>query len=173
MKILQKISSILLTSLLAVECMANTNIKLEDINGEFQNMQHIIGQGQWTVVNVWSPSCSFCVEELPHMLNFAEKHKDNINVLGVTLDFPTFEYGKIELTKKFIEKNPLNYPVYFADHDLASELIGIRLVGIPLIAIFNPEGKAVARWPGTIEIEEIESFIKNYVNDNDPLSADF
>lgn len=173
MKILQKISSILLTSLLAVECIANTNIKLEDINGEFQNMQSIIGQGQWTVVNVWSPSCSFCVEELPHMLSFAEKHKDNINVLGVTLDFPTFEYGKIDVTKAFIEKNPLNYPIYFADHDLASELIGIRLVGIPLIAIFDPDGKAVARWPGTIEIEEIESFIKNYVNDNDPLSADF
>lgn len=173
MKTHKYILSITLASFFTFSTYANTQLELEDIEGNYQNMQQIIGQGQWTVVNVWSPSCSFCVDELPHMLSFAEKHKESINVLGVTLDFPTFNYGDIELTKKFVQTTPINYPLYFADHDLASELIGIHLVGIPLIAIFDPDGKAVARWPGTIEIEEIENFIANYKKDNDPLSADF
>jgi thioredoxin-like negative regulator of GroEL len=49
----------------------------------------------------------------------------------------------------------------------------MRLVGIPLVALFNPEGKPVARWPGEIEIDEIEKFIANFKEDNDPLSSEF
>ena len=49
----------------------------------------------------------------------------------------------------------------------------MRLVGIPLIALFNPEGKPVARWPGEIEINEIEKFITDYKENNDPLSSEF
>ena len=49
----------------------------------------------------------------------------------------------------------------------------MRLVGTPLIALFNPEGKPVARWPGEIEINEIEKFITDYKENNDPLSSEF
>ena len=63
--------------------------------------------------------------------------------------------------------------MYLADIEQVSDLIGMRLVGIPLVALFNPEGKPVARWPGEIEIDEIEKFIANFKEDNDPLSSEF
>ena len=68
-----------------------------------------------------------------------------------------------------MKEYPQDYPIFLADIDQVSKLIGMRLVGIPLIALFNPEGKPVARWPGEIEIDEIEKFIANYEEDNDPL----
>ncbi len=148
------------------------NMRLENMAGKQQALSDYIGQGDWVVVNVWSPSCSACVIELPRIKQFIQRNPD-IPVLGVTLDFPSFGYGKIDVLKNFVSKNPLDYPLFLADMELASEVIGRRLVGIPLIAVYRPDGKAVARWPGTVEISEIETFIENYQEDQDPLSAGF
>ncbi len=148
------------------------NMRLENIAGEQQALADYIGQGDWVVVNVWSPSCSACVIELPRIKQFIQRNPD-VPVLGVTLDFPSFGYGKIDVLKNFVANNPLDYPLFLADLELASEVIGRRLVGIPLIAVYRPDGKAVARWPGTVEINEIETFIENYKEDLDPLSSGF
>ncbi|MDX1518704.1 MAG: hypothetical protein R3318_01185, partial [Gammaproteobacteria bacterium] len=57
-------------------------VELEHIDGYRQDMAKLIGQGRWVVMNVWSPSCSFCVEELPHIWEFHRRHGDTIDVIG-------------------------------------------------------------------------------------------
>jgi len=148
------------------------NMKLENIDGIKEPLSNYIGQGKWVVVNVWSPTCSACVTELPRIKKFMERNPET-PILGVTIDFPSFGYGKADIIKSFIEIKPLNYPLFLADQELASEVIGRHLVGIPLIAVYRPDGKAVARWPGVVEINEIEKLIKNYEEDNDLLSSGF
>ena len=130
-----------------------TKLMLFNTDGIEQSMSDYIGRNKWVLVNVWSPSCSFCVQELPKV--------------------SLFKYGRIEIIKAFLMKYPQNYPIFLADINQVSDLIGMRLVGIPLIALFNPEGKPVARWPGEIEINEIEKFITDYKENNDPLSSEF
>lgn len=152
----------LLALLAAGAAMAGApDVSLERINGKQEAMSRYIGNGQWVVVNVWSPTCSSCVEELPDVIQFHENHPD-IPVLGVTIDFPSFEYGKPDIIRGFLEKQPLDYPLFLADRELASDLIGNDLIAIPLIAIFHPDGHAVARWPGRINPGEIDEFINNY-----------
>lgn len=136
-------------------------LELERLDGGMQGMADFIGQGEWVVVNVWSPSCRACVIEIPKIRQFRREHP-HIPFLGVTIDFPSFEYGKPEVIRTFLKTHPLDYPLFLADMNLASELIGKRLVAIPLIAIFHPDGRAVARWPGKIKPEEIMEFINNY-----------
>lgn len=136
-------------------------VTLERLDGGRAPMSEYIGQGEWVVVNVWSPTCQACVEELPQIREFRRKHPE-IPFLGVTIDFPSFEYGKAEITRDFLKIHPLDYPMFLADKDLVAELIGKRLVAIPLIAIFHPDGHAVARWPGKIRPDEISEFINNY-----------
>jgi len=136
-------------------------VSLERLNGEEEPMSQYIGQGQWVVVNVWSPTCSSCVEELPDVIQFEQDHPD-IPVIGVTIDFPSFEYGKPAIINDFLKRQPLDYPLFLADRELASQLIGKELIAIPLIAIFHPDGHAVARWPGRINPGEIEEFINHY-----------
>ena len=151
------------------------DVKLMRIDGIEQHMTDYIGQGKWVIVNVWSPSCSFCVQELPHVEKFERKHRGEIIVLGITLDFPSFGYGKVDIIKAFLQRHPLNYPIFLADLDSASNTIGNRLTGIPTIAIYHPDGRALARWPGYININEIEEFMQNYTDylSEDELSRDF
>ena len=171
----KKIKLILISVLLGLNMASFAEprkFSLIDINGIEQAMSDYIGQQKWVLVNVWSPTCSFCVQELPKIGEF-KKSNPEISVIAVTLDYPSFEYGRIDIIKKFLEGFPQDYPIFLADIEQVSTLIGMRLVGIPLIALFNPKGKPVARWPGEIEIDEIENFIANYKEDNDPLSSGF
>ena len=139
------------------------DIKLEHIDGDMRPVTDYVGQGRWTIINVWSPTCTACVVELPTLRKFRRKHPE-VDVIGVTIDFPSFGYGKREVTREFLEKSPLDYPIFLADMELASEVIGNRLVAIPLIAIVHPDGEILARWPGRISIPEIEEYMKNYEN---------
>ncbi len=148
------------------------NMQLENLHGEKESLSSYLGQGDWVVINVWSPSCSACVLELPRLKRFMQRNPE-VPVLGITLDFPSFGYGDMNILRDFVSRNPLNYPLFLADHDQASEAIGRHLVGIPLIAIYRPDGKPVARWPGVIEIDEIEKLISTYEENTDPLSAGF
>jgi len=172
---LRKIKLIVFISILGLSAPSyseSTKLTLFDVNGIERAMNDYIGHQKWVLLNVWSPSCSFCVQELPQITLF-KKNNPEVPVIAVTLDYPSFEYGRIDVINKFLKKYPQDYPIFLADIDQVSELIGMRLVGIPLIALFNPEGKPVARWPGEIEIDEIENFIANYKEDTDPLSSKF
>jgi thiol-disulfide isomerase/thioredoxin len=166
---------ILITLILLVSLPVNANpldMRLVNISGIEEPMSNYIGKGQWVVVNVWSPTCSACVIELPQIKKFIARNPD-VPMLGVTLDFPSFAYGKMDVLRDFVTKNPLNYPLFLADIDQASQLIGRWLIGIPSIAIFHPDGRALVTWPGVVEIDEIEKYIANYEEEVDPLSEGF
>ena len=141
---------------------ATSALELENIDGSKQDIGQLTGQGRWVVMNVWSPSCSFCVQELPQIQAFHQKHSDTVDVIGITLDYPSFEYGKINVIKRFLSKYPIAYPLYLADHAMASEVIGSYLKAIPLLVIFHPDGRVLGRWPGEISIPELEEFIRSY-----------
>ena len=148
------------------------DMRLMNITGVEEPMSDYIGKGKWVVVNVWSPTCSACVTELPQIKKFIKRNPD-VPVLGVTLDFPSFTYGKMDVVQEFVTHNPLDYPLFLADMEQTSQLIGRWLVGIPSIVIFHPDGRPLVTWPGVVEIDEIEKYIKNYKEEFDPLSDGF
>lgn len=177
--IYKKLWRVLCISLLALMAHAAVaaapQVDLVRIDGITQPMSDYIGKGKWVVVNVWSPTCSACVKELPALEKFRARHAGDVIVLGVTLDFPSFGYGKTDIIKTFLQSHPLAYPIFLADLDLTSRVIGNRLVAIPLLAIFHPDGRVLARWPGYIDINEIEEFMRNYKDyePDDDLSVGF
>jgi len=150
-------------------------VDLVRIDGVTQPMSEYIGKGKWVVINVWSPTCSACVKELPEIEAFRKKHVDDVQMLGVTIDFPSFGYGRIDIINDFLQKTPIHYPLFLADIELASAVIGNWLVAIPLMAIYHPDGRVLARWPGYVDINEIEEFMRDYKDyvEDDELSVDF
>jgi thiol-disulfide isomerase/thioredoxin len=173
-----KMSAILVTLLVYVIHPVNANApgtELVRIDGVTQPMSDYIGNGKWVVINVWSPTCAACVKELPEIEAFRKKHINDVQLLGLTIDFPSFEYGKIDIINEFLQKSPIHYPLFLADIELASEVIGNWLVAIPLMAIFHPDGRVLARWPGYVDTGEIEEFMQNYKDyiPDDELSVDF
>jgi hypothetical protein len=61
-----------------------------------------------------------------------------------------------------LKHTTIHYPLFLADIESASEIIGNWLVAIPLMAIYHPDGRVLARWPGYVDINEIEEFMQNY-----------
>ena len=173
------IRALLISCLLLLSLPANAaneklleKMQLVNVHGEIEKMSDHIGKGQWVVVNTWSPTCSACVVELPEIKRFIERNPD-VPMIGVTLDFPSFGYGKIDILQDFVKTNPLDYPLFLADINQASELIGRWLVGIPSMTIFHPDGRPLVTWPGVVEIDQIENYIKNYKEESDPLMEGF
>lgn len=153
---------------------ANPALRLERLDGGQESLAEVIGHGRWVIINVWSPSCSLCRQEMPDVIEFHRRHPD-IPVLGVTIDFPSFGYGRPEVIRAYLERQPLDFPLYLADTDLVAELLGKRLVAIPLIVIFTPAGKLIASWPGQIDAEQIMTFIDLYDAEkaDNPLTRGF
>ena len=155
-----KVFLVLLCTITAVQANPPA-LSLADINGDKIPMTNYIGKGQWVVANVWSPNCSLCLTELPAIEAFnARNRSKGVIVLGITIDFPSFGYGRIEVIKAFLHKHPLDYDILLADLNSASQFIGNRLVGIPTTVIFDPEGNIHARWAGDIDADEIEQLMQ-------------
>ena len=148
------------------------SMSLENLAGEQEALSNHIGNGQWVVINTWSPTCSACVADLPAVKKFIARNPD-VPVLGVTLDFPSFGYGKKDIVLEYLKKDPLDYPLFLADLEQVSEIIGRWLVGIPSMTIFHPDGRPLVTWPGIVEVDEIEKYIANYKEESDPLSDGF
>ena len=148
------------------------SMSLVNVDGAEEPLNKYIGNGQWVVINTWSPTCSACVADLPEVKKFIARNPE-IPVLGVTLDFPSFSYGKIDIVKEFLKNEPLDYPLFLADLEQVSEINGRWLVGIPSMTIFHPDGRPLVTWPGVVEVDEIEKFIANYKEENDPLAEEF
>ncbi len=139
------------------------DVTLEDLQGNHHNISEYIGHGKWTLVNVWSPTCIQCVVEMPDLNKFHLQHRDtDATVLGITIDYPSFEYGKKDLAEAFIKKYNITFPILMGDQDLASEVGGKHLKAIPTTYFFHPDGKLVARWPGIVKKEELEEYIQQY-----------
>ncbi len=144
------------------------DVTLEDLQGNYHNVSEYIGHGKWTLVNIWSPTCIQCVVEMPDLNKFhLAHHETDATVLGITIDFPSFKYGKKDLATAFIKKYDISFPILMGDQDLASEISGKHLKAIPTTYFFHPNGQLVARWPGIVKIEELEEFIRRYEPETD------
>src|SRR5690606_10049760 len=66
-------------------------------------------KGKKVMVNFWATWCPPCIEEMPDLQNFYEKHKDNnIEILAVNL---TSEDDGVEAVRSFVTDFRLTFPV--------------------------------------------------------------
>ncbi len=104
---------------------------VETTDGIVDLNQH---SGKWLVINYWAHWCSPCLQELPELNAFYQKHKKKVLVIGVNFDHMPFE--KI---KAFQEKYAINFPM--AKH-FPIEKYGVKDVpNLPMTFIIEPNGK--------------------------------
>src|SRR5438105_690011 len=80
---------------------------LPDVAGKTHRVGEYLGQGQWTVVAVWSVDCVICRRELPELAFFRDAR-----VLGIAID----GVEERERIKAFVRELGLGFP----------SLIGVR-----------------------------------------------
>jgi thiol-disulfide isomerase/thioredoxin len=108
------------------------------------------------LINVWGTWCKPCREELPHLAEFYEKNKGQVNVIGIAV-----EERSQAVVAKFIENNGMNWPVlYDADGSTKAEF-GL---GVPVTWFVDEDGEVQYKKFGPFRsLEEIETATHKYL----------
>lgn len=134
-----------------------------DLKGEKVEIEKQLGDGKWSIVELWGSDCHACRQHMPAMVEFDGKLKDklkNARIVGITLDGQKGIADAKSFIKDFdikfktIVSNPIEVNAWM------QEVVGEGLVGTPTFILFNPEGKVVAAQPGMVPVASLETFIK-------------
>lgn len=113
-------------------------------------------RGKWVLVNYWATWCPPCLEELPDLEIFHNKHKDkDAVVLGLNME--DIEKEKL---KSFVDEQFLSYPILVVGAMPTDSMSNVP--GLPTSYLINPAGEIAARQVGPVTVDAIENFIENY-----------
>ena len=124
---------------------------LTDVNGKPRSLSEF--RGKWVIVNYWATWCPPCLDEIPDLVEFHEKHKDkDAVVLGIN-----FEAVDPEYLQEFVDTHFMSYPVLSMEPVTVTPLGPV--LGLPTTYIISPQGERIARQEGPITGQAIEAFL--------------
>lgn len=130
----------------------NIDFSLKDMDGKTHTLSEY--RGKWVVINFWSTTCPPCVQEMPELSDFHDRHKDiDAVVLGIN-----FEDIKPSWMRRFVESVHVTYPILPWGTSPATPF-GL-VMALPTTFIVAPDGHVVGRQVGPMTAADIEAFIK-------------
>lgn len=125
---------------------------LPDLDGRTQSLEQY--RGKWVVVNYWATWCPPCLEEIPDLVDFHDRHKDSdAVVVGVN-----YEDIGVDRLSAFVDSYLMSYPILRSDPFVESPLGPVP--GLPTTYIIDPDGNRVARQVGPLTSEQLEAYIE-------------
>jgi len=133
---------------------ATSNFTLADLSGK----EHKLGdeKGKWVIINYWATWCPPCIEEIPELIFFHDKHKDKDAIVwGVN-----FEDIPDETVKNFLDDFMVNYTILLANPGRYSYFGPVT--GLPITYFVSPEGKMVHTKVGKVTVEYLEKIMSQF-----------
>lgn len=138
--------------LLAGLARAGVDFTLPDVEGKERSLSEF--RGKWVVVNYWATWCPPCLEEIPDLVDFHERHKDRDAVV-VGINYEDIDPKQL---RAFVEEYFISYPVLVSS-DMAPPNPDMPVGGLPTTYIISPEGELVARQVGSITADLLEKYL--------------
>jgi thiol-disulfide isomerase/thioredoxin len=111
-------------------------------------------KGKVILLNFWATWCGPCKAEIPDLVELQEQYKDDLVVLGLSVD------DTVEKLRPYAAEYKMNYPVLVGDgRDDVKDAYG-PLWGIPVSVIIDREGKIARKHSGIASKEQFEREIK-------------
>jgi thiol-disulfide isomerase/thioredoxin len=98
-------------------------------------------QGKVVLVNFWATWCPPCREEIPILIELSEKYKDDLLIVGISMDD-----GPPGEVRQFARKAGINYPIVIRSRELVAEYGGVP--ALPTTFLINKEGRVVQKHEG-------------------------
>ena len=136
----------------AVGAAAPLNYTLKDINGADVALSSF--GGKVILINFWATWCGPCKIEIPHLVELQDQYKDDLVILGVSVD------DTADKMKPYADAMKINYPLLVGlGHQDMQDAYG-PLWGIPVSVFIDREGKIHKRHSGIATKEQFEREIK-------------
>jgi len=129
---------------------SSASFAMKDLAGKTHHLTDY--RGKWVIFNYWATWCPSCLDEIPDLVDLGQKHKANLVVLGVAVD-----YKNEKEVRDFVDDMLISYPIILGTPKVFAQF-GSPPV-LPTTLIFNPKGKLVQTKQGKITKEYIESLI--------------
>ncbi len=112
---------------------------LKDLSGKNVSLSDY--KGKVIVLDFWATWCGPCRMEIPSFIELQNTYKDDIVIVGVSLD-----QGGPAAVEPFAEKNGINYPILYGNGNVTNAYGGIR--GIPTTFIIDQNFKIQRKYVG-------------------------
>lgn len=129
------------------------DFSLPGIDGEMHRLSD--HRGKWVIINFWATWCGPCMVEIPELVRFHERHKDD-DAIVIGVNFEDIETDALE---KFIDEMAINYLVVRTGPGDAPIVPFEPLKGLPSTFFVDPHGAYVASHVGPVTGEAIEDFL--------------
>nr|WP_210424681.1 TlpA disulfide reductase family protein [Marichromatium bheemlicum] len=125
-------------------------IRLPDLAGHEHSSD--TWSGHPLILNFWAAWCPPCLEELPRLERFAQRHADaGIRVVAIAVDRP-------EATRAFLAAHPVDLTILLAELETITltRRLGNRVEGLPFTVAFDARGRHVFSHLGALEQDQFE-----------------
>ena len=126
---------------------------LKDMNGVDVKLASF--KGKVIVLNFWATWCGPCREEIPSLVSLQQQYRNDLVVLGVSVDDP------VEKLKPYATEMKMNYPVLVGNgREDVQDAYG-PLWGIPVSVFIDRDGNIAKKHSGIASREQFEQEIKS------------
>jgi thiol-disulfide isomerase/thioredoxin len=113
-------------------------------------------RGKVVLLNFWATWCPPCREEIPELIDLANRYKDGLQVVGISMDD-----ADAAQVKDFATRMGMNYPVVMGGREIITPYGGVP--GLPTTYVINRDGRIVQKhvglYPTFIYEDEIRALL--------------
>ena len=126
----------------------------------------VISSAEWrgrvVIVNFWATWCPPCREEIPEMIDLANRFGDRLQIIGVSED----DDATPEEVRDFARNEKINYPIVMGSAGISREYGGVP--ALPTAFVVDTNGRVVQKhvglYPPAIYDIEIKALLGEHVD---------
>jgi thiol-disulfide isomerase/thioredoxin len=119
-------------------------------------------RGKVVIVNFWATWCPPCRDEIPEMIDLANRYKDRLQIIGISED----DDATPEEVRDFAREQKINYPIVMGSNGISREYGGVP--ALPTSFIVNTDGRVVVKhvglYPSEVYDREIRALLGEHVD---------